>query len=81
VSVSCLPSYQTPTRYTPRRALTHGVGDYVGEIAIGKLADLALWKPENFGSKPEMVLKGGVIVWANVCGPSLLYLSSLTLLI
>jgi urease alpha subunit len=30
------------------------------------MADLVLWKPENFGAKPEMVLKSGVIAWAQV---------------
>ena len=38
----------------------------VGQIAVGRLADLVLWKPENFGTKPEMVLKSGVIAWAQV---------------
>jgi urease len=46
----------------------------VGDIAVGKLADLALWKPENFGAKPEMVIKGGVIAWAQVSYPP--YLSN-----
>lgn len=26
------------------------------------MADLVLWKPEFFGAKPEMVIKGGQIV-------------------
>lgn len=38
----------------------------VGQVVPGTLADLVLWKPENFGSKPEMVLKSGVIVWSQV---------------
>ena len=48
------------------RAITHGISKYVGSIEVGKLADLVLWKPEHFGAKPEMVLKGGVIAWAKV---------------
>lgn len=39
----------------------------MGQVAVGTLADLVLWKPENFGSKPEMVLKSGVIVYSQVC--------------
>jgi len=35
-------------------------------VEVGKLADLVLWKPENFGAKPEMVLKSGVITWAQM---------------
>ncbi|KAG5221402.1 Urease [Salix suchowensis] len=38
----------------------------VGQVAVGTLADLVLWKPESFGSKPEMILKSGVIVHAQV---------------
>ncbi|KAF9048781.1 urease [Panaeolus papilionaceus] len=38
----------------------------VGQVAVGTLADLVLWKPENFGAKPEMVLKSGVIAWAQM---------------
>ena len=43
----------------------------VGQVAKGCLADLVLWKPESFGARPEMVLKGGVIAWAQVslCRP------------
>jgi urease len=47
-------------------AITHGIGHLVGSVEVGKLADLVLWKPENFGAKPEMVLKSGVIAWAQV---------------
>ena len=47
-------------------AITHGISAHVGSVEVGKLADLVLWKPENFGAKPEMVLKGGVIAWAQV---------------
>lgn len=38
----------------------------IGSVSEGQLADLVLWRPENFGSKPEMILKSGVIVWAQV---------------
>ncbi|ADY55317.1 Urease subunit alpha [Syntrophobotulus glycolicus DSM 8271] len=48
-------------KYTINPAVTHGIADYVGSVERGKLADLVLWKPEMFGVKPEMILKGGVI--------------------
>lgn len=38
----------------------------IGQIAVGCLADLVIWKPEHFGAKPEMIVKGGVIAWAQV---------------
>ena len=47
-------------------AIAHGIADYVGSIAEGKLADLCLWKPAFFGVKPELVIKGGLIAWAQM---------------
>ena len=47
-------------------AITNGISHLVGQVAVGTLADLVLWKPENFGAKPEMVLKSGVIAWSQV---------------
>ena len=49
-----------------RSAITHGISHLVGSVETGRLADLVLWKPENFGAKPEMVLKGGIIAWAQM---------------
>ena len=46
-------------------AITHGISKYGGSVEVGKLV-LALWNPENFGAKPEMVLKAGIVVWAQV---------------
>lgn len=51
-------------KYTINPALAHGISHVCGSIEKGKLADLVLWKPAFFGSKPEMVLKGGRIVYA-----------------
>jgi urease subunit alpha len=39
-------------------------------VEPGKLADLVLWNPKFFGSKPEIVLKGGVIVQAQMGDPN-----------
>ncbi|CDO70878.1 hypothetical protein BN946_scf184804.g10 [Trametes cinnabarina] len=54
------------SKYTINPAITHGISHLVGQVAVGTLADLVLWKPENFGAKPEMVLKSGVIAWAQM---------------
>jgi urease subunit alpha len=51
-------------KYTINPAITHGIAHEVGSIEPGKLADLVLWKPAFFGVKPEMVIKGGFIVWS-----------------
>jgi urease subunit alpha len=53
-------------KYTINPAITHGIADYVGSIEAGKLADLCLWRPAFFGVKPEIVLKGGLIAWAQM---------------
>lgn len=49
-------------KYTINPALAHGIGDVVGSVEVGKFADLVLWDPAFFGAKPDMVIKGGVIV-------------------
>ncbi|TFK46095.1 urease [Heliocybe sulcata] len=53
-------------KYTINPAITHGISHLAGQVAVGTLADLVLWKPENFGAKPEMILKSGVIAWAQM---------------
>ena len=40
-------------KYTINPALTHGVADQIGSIAVGKLADLVIWTPAFFGVKPD----------------------------
>jgi len=54
------------SKYTVNPAITHGISHVVGQVAVGLLADLVLWKPENFGAKPEMVVKSGVIAWCQM---------------
>lgn len=50
------------SKYTINPAVTHGVSEYVGSLEKGKIADLVLWNPAFFGSKPDMVIKGGMII-------------------
>ena len=57
-------------KVTINPAITFGVSDYVGSIAKGKMADLVLWEPAFFGAKPKMVIKGGMINWANMGDPN-----------
>ena len=53
-------------KYTINPALAHGVAHEIGSVEVGKLADLVLWTPAFFGVKPEMVIKGGFIAWAQM---------------
>ncbi|WP_375417355.1 urease subunit alpha [uncultured Hymenobacter sp.] len=53
-------------KYTINPARAHGIADEVGSVEVGKLADLVLWKPAFFGARPELILKGGIIVQAQM---------------
>jgi urease subunit alpha len=57
-------------KYTINPAITHGISHEVGSIEIGKMADLVLWKPAFFGTKPSMIIKGGMIVAAPMGDPN-----------
>jgi urease subunit alpha len=57
-------------KYTINPAIANGISNYVGSVEKGKLADLVLWKSDFFGVKPEMVIKGGVIVQAQMGDPN-----------
>jgi urease subunit alpha len=59
-----LKRYIAKTTINP--AIAHGLDSQIGSVEVGKLADLVLWKPGFFGVKPELVLKGGSIVWAQM---------------
>lgn len=53
-------------KYTINPAIAHGVATHIGSVEVGKLADLVLWHPAFFGVKPEIVIKGGSIVAAQM---------------
>ncbi|KAK0556270.1 Urease [Tilletia horrida] len=54
------------SKYTINPAIVHGMSHYIGSVEPGKWADLVLYRPENFGVKPEIVIKGGQIAWAQM---------------
>ncbi|MFD2906538.1 urease subunit alpha [Sphingobacterium anhuiense] len=49
-------------KYTINPAIAHGISKYVGSIEQGKIADMVIWRPALFGAKPEMIIKGGMII-------------------
>jgi urease subunit alpha len=57
-------------KYTINPAITHGVSKHIGSVEKGKLADLVLWSPAFFGVKPDLVIKGGSIVSAQMGDPN-----------
>lgn len=44
-------------------AITHGLAEHVGSLQLGRLADAVLWRPQQLGVRPDMVLKQGLVVW------------------
>ncbi|WP_226347057.1 urease subunit alpha [Agilicoccus flavus] len=57
-------------KYTINPAIAHGIEHVVGSVEEGKLADLVLWDPRFFGVRPDVVLKGGAIVWGALGDPN-----------
>ena len=57
-------------KYTINPAIAQGVSHVIGDISVGKRADLVLWNPAFFGVKPEMVLMAGMIVVAQMGDPN-----------
>ncbi|CAM5473627.1 Urease subunit alpha OS=Streptomyces tendae OX=1932 GN=ureC PE=3 SV=1 [Streptomyces tendae] len=53
-------------KYTINPAVAQGIEHEVGSVETGKLADLVLWDPRFFGVKPQLVIKGGQIAYAQV---------------
>ncbi|MCY9667877.1 urease subunit alpha [Paenibacillus alginolyticus] len=57
-------------KYTINPAITHGISHLVGSIEPGKFADMVIWSPMFFGVKPDLVLKGGSIAYAQMGDPN-----------
>ncbi len=57
-------------KYTINPAITHGISHEVGSVEVGKLADLVLWRPAFFGTKPSLIIKGGLIAAAAMGDPN-----------
>jgi urease subunit alpha len=53
-------------KYTINPAIAHGVAHDIGSVEEGKWADLVVWRPALFGVRPDLVLKGGMIAWAEM---------------
>ncbi|KAK2769569.1 hypothetical protein FQN53_005999 [Emmonsiellopsis sp. PD_33] len=49
------------SKYTINPAIAQGMSHLIGSVEKGKVADLVLWKPSSFGTKPLQVLKSGMI--------------------
>ncbi len=52
-------------KYTINPAIAMGIGDYVGSLESGKLADIVVWDPKFFGAKARMVFKCGAVMYSH----------------
>ena len=57
-------------KYTINPAIAHGVSKHIGSVEAGKMADLVLWSPAFFGTKPALIIKGGMIIAAPMGDPN-----------
>jgi urease subunit alpha len=53
-------------KYTICAAMANGLEQEIGSVEPGKLADLVLWDPAFFGVRPHLVIKGGMIAYAQM---------------
>lgn len=61
------------SKYTVNPAITQGISHIVGSVEVGRLADLVVWEPAYFGTKPSVVLKSGFVASAQmvrILGPA-----------
>ncbi|MET8487872.1 urease subunit alpha [Streptomyces tendae] len=57
-------------KVTINPAVASGTSDHMGSLEAGKLADIVLWPMHSFGAKPKMVIKGGIVSWAQMGDPN-----------
>lgn len=58
------------SKYTINPAIAQGMSHVIGSVEVGKIADLVLWTPANFGTKPSMVVKSGMIAYSQMGDPN-----------
>lgn len=61
------------SKYTINPAIAQGMGHLIGSIEVGKVADLVVWDPAWFGTKPSLVVKSGLIACAMMVSTNALF--------
>ncbi len=54
------------SKITINPAVAQGMAHLIGSVEVGKLADLVVWEPAWFGTKPSLVIKSGLIAYAQM---------------
>ncbi|MGP9722816.1 urease subunit alpha [Corynebacterium sp. AOP40-9SA-29] len=57
-------------KMTINPAIAQGIGQHIGSIEPGKLADLVLWPVDSFAAKPRLVMRQGRIAYAQMGDPN-----------
>ncbi|KAE8352926.1 hypothetical protein BDV28DRAFT_118062 [Aspergillus coremiiformis] len=58
------------SKYTINPAIAQGMSHMIGSVEVGKVADLVIWHPSSFGTKPSQIMKSGMIVAAQMGDPN-----------
>ncbi|RAL67934.1 hypothetical protein DID88_008659 [Monilinia fructigena] len=58
------------SKYTINPAIAQGMGHIIGSVEVGKIADLVVWDPAWFGTKPTTIVKSGLIAYAQMGDPN-----------
>ena len=58
------------SKYTINPARAQGMSHIIGSLERGKFADIVVWDPAWFGTKPSLVIKGGFIAYAQMGDPN-----------
>ncbi|KAB8304756.1 hypothetical protein EYC80_004109 [Monilinia laxa] len=58
------------SKYTINPAIAQGMGHIIGSVEVGKVADLVIWDPAWFGTKPMTIVKSGLIAYAQMGDPN-----------
>ncbi|KAI9648594.1 Urease [Ciborinia camelliae] len=54
------------SKYTINPAIAQGMSHIIGSVEVGKIADLVVWDPAWFGTKPMTIIKSGLIAYAQM---------------
>ncbi|ESZ99045.1 urease [Sclerotinia borealis F-4128] len=58
------------SKYTINPAIAQGMSHVIGSVEVGKIADLVVWDPAWFGTKPMTIIKSGLIAYAQMGDPN-----------
>ena len=58
------------SKVTINPAMAHGISHAVGSLQVGNIADIVVWPMWSFAAKPRLIVKGGIVSWAQMGDPN-----------